>query len=179
MCNCPIGPALIGLAVVTGASGWLGRNLVRALVAQGRDRCGRWCQPADEAPLLEVISASRSARSSGDVRDPAALDRLFDGSPARHGVPRGGGDPPARPSREFFDVNVGGTELVVDQARARAARPAWCTCRRTRRSAPTPRPTDRFTEDSPFDPYMGYGESKLEAEQIVQRAPTSGATSTP
>src|SRR5262249_21641416 len=29
---------------------------------------------------------------------------------------------------------------------------------------------DRFDEDSPFNPYLGYGKSKLEAEQLVQRS---------
>jgi nucleoside-diphosphate-sugar epimerase len=29
---------------------------------------------------------------------------------------------------------------------------------------------DRFDEDSPFAPYMGYGRSKLEADQLVQRS---------
>jgi nucleoside-diphosphate-sugar epimerase len=37
-----------------------------------------------------------------------------------------------------------------------------------------PGPADVFTEDSPYDPYMGYGRSKQEAEQLVQLAHDRG-----
>ncbi len=39
-------------------------------------------------------------------------------------------------------------------------------------------PDDRFTEDSPYHPYMGYGRSKLEAEQLVQRSNDRGDVET-
>ena len=35
-------------------------------------------------------------------------------------------------------------------------------------------PDEVFTEDSPYDPYLGYGLSKYEAEQLVQRAHDRG-----
>ena len=152
-------------AVVTGASGWLGRNLVRALVAQGRT-VHALCARADEAPLLEVISPLIHT-TVGDVRDPASLDGLFAGTgeitvfhvaAVIH--------PPS--VREFFDVNVGGTELVLDAAR-RAQAVRFVHVSSNSPFGANARPTDRFTEDSPFNPYMGYGASKLEAEQIVTR----------
>jgi nucleoside-diphosphate-sugar epimerase len=153
-------------AVVTGASGWLGRNLVRALVAQGR-AVHALVPTKDEAPLLEVLSPDVTV-TVGDVRDPATLDDLF--AAARQATVFHVAaviHPPA--VRDFFDVNVGGTELVVDGARRSGA------ARLVHVSSNSPfganaSPTDRFTEDSPFHPYMGYGASKLEAEQIVQRA---------
>jgi nucleoside-diphosphate-sugar epimerase len=37
-----------------------------------------------------------------------------------------------------------------------------------------PTPQDRFTEASPFHPYMGYGKSKLEAEELVRRTSERG-----
>jgi nucleoside-diphosphate-sugar epimerase len=37
-----------------------------------------------------------------------------------------------------------------------------------------PSATDRFTEDSPYNPYLGYGQSKFEAEQLVQRSHERG-----
>ena len=37
---------------------------------------------------------------------------------------------------------------------------------------------DRFDEDSPFAPYMAYGRSKLEAEQLVQRSYDRGDLAT-
>ena len=35
-----------------------------------------------------------------------------------------------------------------------------------------------FTEDSPYDPYLGYGRSKYEAEQLVQQAHDRGDLAT-
>jgi nucleoside-diphosphate-sugar epimerase len=41
-----------------------------------------------------------------------------------------------------------------------------------------PTPRDRFTEDSPYNPYMAYGKSKLEAEQLVKGSHERGDLST-
>ncbi len=38
--------------------------------------------------------------------------------------------------------------------------------------------TDRFTEDSEFAPYLAYGRSKLEAEELVQRSHARGDLAT-
>jgi nucleoside-diphosphate-sugar epimerase len=158
------------LAVVTGASGWLGRNLVRALVAQGRAvraLCGR----EEEVPLLEVISPGISA-IAGDVRDPAQVAALFaDGGEATVFHVAAVIHPAT--VREFFDVNVGGTENVLDAAR-RAASKRFVHVSSNSPFGANARPTDRFTEDSPYHPYMGYGASKQEAEQLVFRGHERG-----
>jgi nucleoside-diphosphate-sugar epimerase len=75
--------------------------------------------------------------------------------------------------REFFDVNVGGTELVLDEAR-RAGVARFVHVSSNSPFGANARPTDRFTEDSPVHPYMGYGASKWEAEQIVSRSQERG-----
>jgi nucleoside-diphosphate-sugar epimerase len=157
-------------AVVTGASGWLGQNLVRALVAQGRT-VHALCARADEAPLLEVVSPLVHA-TFGDVRDPTALDGLFAGT-GRTTVFHAAAVIHPSTVREFFDVNVGGTELVLDAAR-RAGHERFVHVSSNSPFGANARPTDRFTEDSPFHPYMGYGASKLEAEQIVMRGHERG-----
>ena len=41
-----------------------------------------------------------------------------------------------------------------------------------------PTPDDVFTEDSPYDPYLGYGKSKYEAEQLVRKAHERGDIAT-
>ena len=70
-------------------------------------------------------------------------------------------------------MNVGGTELVLDAARrAQAARFVHVSSNSP--FGANAHPTDRFTEDSPFNPYMGYGASQLEAEQIVTRGHERG-----
>ena len=79
--------------------------------------------------------------------------------------------------REFFDVNVGGTQHVLDRAR-RAGAARFVHVSSNSPFGANARPTDRFDEDSPFDPYMGYGRSKAEAEQIVQRSSDRGDVET-
>jgi nucleoside-diphosphate-sugar epimerase len=157
--------------VVTGAAGWLGQNLVRALADRPRVRV--LVSRADEASPLEVISPSIEA-VVGDVRDPVTSDRLFDGI---------GGDAtvfhaaavihPARKVRELFDVNVGGTQLVLDRARRAGVRRFVHVSSNSPFGA-NPTPRDRFDESSPYHPYMGYGRSKQEAEGIVRRSHERG-----
>jgi nucleoside-diphosphate-sugar epimerase len=69
----------------------------------------------------------------------------------------------------MFDVNVGGTQLAIDRAR-RAGASRFVHVSSNSPFGANARPTDRFTESSPFNPYMGYGKSKLEAEQVVERS---------
>ncbi len=61
-------------AVVTGASGHLGANLVRALLARGRRVR---CLLRRDTRAVEGLAVERAA---GDVRDPASLERAFAGA---------------------------------------------------------------------------------------------------
>lgn len=161
--------------VVTGAAGWLGQNLVRALGDRGRVRAlvGR----PDEVALVEVAGSNIEA-VAGDVRDPATSDRLFDGIGADATVFHAAAViHPQRRVRELFDVNIGGTQLVLDRARrAGVARFVHVSSNSPFGANPTPR--DRFDESSPANPYLGYGRSKWEAEGIVQRANDRGDVAT-
>ncbi len=158
-------------AVVTGAGGWLGQNLVRAL-APGRTTVRCLIQDPAEGPLLELVAPSVET-VVGDVRDPAALDRLFDGVAAPTVFHTVGVIHPPGTTRPFFDVNVGGTQLVLDRAR-RAGVGRFVHTSSNSPFGANARPTDRFTEDSPTNPYLAYGRSKLEAEELVQRAHDRG-----
>jgi nucleoside-diphosphate-sugar epimerase len=157
--------------VVTGASGWLGQNLVRALAgSRARVRC--LVPSASDAALLGVIGPAVDP-VVGDVRDPSALDRLLQdaaGATVVHAAavihPRGG-------VRELHDVNAGGTQLVLDRVRRHAAG------RLVHISSNSPfgangGPDERFTEASPYNPYLGYGRSKADAEVLVRTAHDRG-----
>jgi nucleoside-diphosphate-sugar epimerase len=161
--------------VVTGAAGWLGQNLVRALApTRARVRC--LVHDKDEAALVEIIGPSVEV-VVGDVRDPAALDALFDGVGTATVFHTAAVIHPAGKTREFFDVNVGGTELTLDRARRAGA---WRFVHVSSNSpfGANPTPNDRFTEDSPYNPYLAYGQSKMEAEQIVRRRNERGDVAT-
>src|SRR3990170_4247997 len=88
-------------AVVTGAAGWLGQNLVRRL-AQQRERVRCLVMSEDEAALLGVISPAVET-VVGDVRDPATADRLFDGVGGAAVFHAAAVIHPAKATRELFD----------------------------------------------------------------------------
>jgi nucleoside-diphosphate-sugar epimerase len=121
----------------------------------------------DDAPLLENVAPSVEA-VVGDVRDPVAVDRLFETVSAATVFHAAGVIHPHRQVRELYDVNVGGTQLVLDRAR-RAGITRFVHVSSNSPFGANATPADRFTEDSPYNPYLGYGESKFEAEQLVQR----------
>jgi len=160
--------ALAPTAVVTGAGGWFGQNLVRALAQQlRRERIRCLVRDARDAALLEVVDA-RIEVVAGDVRDPVVIDALFEGVGTASVFHAAGVIHPERAVRELYDVNVGGTQLVLDRARRVGAK------RFVHVSSNSPfganaSEDERFDEDSPFNPYMAYGRSKLEAEQLVRR----------
>jgi nucleoside-diphosphate-sugar epimerase len=153
-------------AVVTGAAGWLGQNLVRAL-APGRSRVRCLVRAKDDAPLVEIVGPNVEV-VVGDVRDPTALDTLFDGVGAATVFHTAAVIHPPKATRDFFDVNVGGTELMLDRAR-RAGATRFVHVSSNSPFGANASATEVFNEDAPFHPYLAYGQSKMEAEQLVVR----------
>jgi nucleoside-diphosphate-sugar epimerase len=153
--------------VITGAAGWLGQNLVRE-VAPDRSVVRCLVQADEEATLLSLVSPSVQP-VVGDVRDPTALDRLFDGTAGATVVHAAAIIHPLQRVQELHDVNVGGTQLVLDRARrAGVGRVVHISSNSPFGANPTA--DHRFTEDSPFNPYLGYGRSKADAEGLVATA---------
>lgn len=158
--------------VITGAGGWLGRNLVEAVAAE-RTQVRLLVQSADEAAVLGL--AGRSVETVvGDVRHPDALDALFAGVEAGATVVHAAGViHPERAVRELFDVNVGGTSLVLDRAR-RVGIGRFVHVSSNSPFGVNPHPAHTFDEASPYDPYLAYGASKREAEELVLGAAQRG-----
>ncbi len=102
--------------LVTGASGFIGSAVVRALLADGH-RVRALCEPARDDDNLAGLDVERIV---GDVRDPVALDRATEGATTVFHLAAvyrfWAADPDV-----FYDVNVGGTMNVV-----RAAERAGC-----------------------------------------------------
>jgi nucleoside-diphosphate-sugar epimerase len=163
-------------AVVTGAAGWLGQNLVRSLAVQARRRIRCLVHERQHAALLAVIDP-RIEVVVGDVRDPTAIDALYDGIGRASVFHAAAVIHPARQVRELYDVNVGGTQLVLDRAR-RAGATRFVHISSNSPFGANRSSNDCFDEDSPFAPYMAYGRSKAEAEQLVQRSYDRGDLAT-
>jgi nucleoside-diphosphate-sugar epimerase len=165
------GASVSATMVVTGAAGWLGQNLVRS-VAPERERVRCLVQTPEEAALLSVVGPSVDP-VVGDVRDPDALDRLLAGHAGATVVHAAAVIHPTGGVRELYDVNVGGTQLLVDRVRRHRAGRLIHVSSNSPFGA-NPGPDHRFTEDSPLHPYLGYGRSKAEAEGLVLAAHDRG-----
>ena len=160
--------------IVTGAVGWLGTGLVTALTGDGE-----YARPGivrglvrPEEPTVQLPDAVDVVR--GDVTDPASLDALFAGlSGDVDLIHTAGVIHPAASMDEFDAVNHIGTRNVMDAARRHGVR------RVVHVSSNSPFGTngarnDRFGNDEPYHPYLGYGQSKMDGELAVLAAVEGG-----
>ncbi len=99
--------------LVTGASGFIGSAVTRALVEDGREVVALLEQTADMRNL-EGLSVERV---TGDLRDAATVRDAMDGCRAAFHVAALYRFWARRPS-DFYDINVAGTRHVLDAARA-------------------------------------------------------------
>jgi nucleoside-diphosphate-sugar epimerase len=159
--------------IVTGATGWLGRRVVRALteghaemgeIGRGGEQVRMLVAPDEEASDLTALGAKAVI---GDIRDPAAARALVAGVDGGTVIHLAGVIHPRTSVREFVEVNVQGTRHVVEAAGAAGAR------RIVVMSSNSPigvsrNPVEVFDEDSPYRPYMGYGRSKRAMEEWLR-----------
>ncbi len=163
------------VTIVTGGAGWLGRNLLSTLATEGRRLRCLVAQPQDRAVVDGVAPGAEQV--VGDVRDPVAVSRLFDGTEGATVLHVASVIHPAGRTRELFDVNVGGTAHVIEGARRHHVRRLVYVSSNSpfgfNRSA-----DDQFDEDSPYEPHLAYGQSKMEAERLVSGAHRRGDVDT-
>jgi nucleoside-diphosphate-sugar epimerase len=147
------------IAVVTGASGFIGRNLVGRLRDEGHEvRC--LLRP-DGGP-----APAGAAQVKVDLRDPAAVRSCaaLDGADAIFHV---GGATRARSASAFAAANVAPTRNLLDALATRRLRPRFVYVSSQAAAGPaTAREWPTVEEDTPR-PVEEYGRSKLEAERVV------------
>jgi dihydroflavonol-4-reductase len=156
------------MIAITGASGLVGGNLVRALLAQGR-------------PVRALVHHDRRALDgleletiSADLTDPASLDRAFEGAEVVYHL---ASSISIRMDNwnELERVNVTGTQNVVDAClRCAAGKLIYFSSIHAYRQKPFDLPLDEdrpLLTDGRIPPYE---RSKATAERIARQAPDRG-----
>ena len=134
---------------------------VRGFILLGSDRT-KLC---DVCPGIKI--------HEGDLRTGAGLDGFFEGGAGSNLIHTAGIIHPAKVG-DFYEVNRDGTRRVLEAATAKDLRRAVvvssnspCGC--------NPHPDHLFDEESPYNPYMNYGRSKMEMELLALDMHSRGA----
>jgi hopanoid-associated sugar epimerase len=151
---------------VTGGSGHVGANLVRALLARGV-AVKALVRPQSNNAALDGLDVERV---TGDLRDPESLQRAVAGCDRVYHVAAfvslRKGD-----QQQVFDVNVTGTKHVLDAAeRAGVARTVFCSSFGAVGHNPSGGASDESFTVNPFETHLDYELSKAMAELEVHRA---------
>jgi nucleoside-diphosphate-sugar epimerase len=156
--------------LVTGATGWLGRRVVRALI-EGQTEMGKAGGGGHKVRMLvapgedasDLISLGAEA-VTGDIRDPAAARALTVNAQGAVLLQLAGVIHPSDGVKDFMAVNFGGTRNIVEAAGAAGVRRVVAMSSNSPIGA-SRNPVEVFDEGSPYRPYMGYGRSKFAMEQ--------------
>lgn len=148
------------IAVVTGASGFIGRNLVARLSDEGHEvRCvtrpGGGAAPAGFASTPLDLLNPAAVRTSGAFADADVVFHLA-------GATR------ARSAAAFAAANVVPTRNLLDGLVAGGLRPRFVYVSSQAAAGPASSKDDELTEDDSPRPVEEYGRSKLEAERVVE-----------
>ncbi len=151
---------MAGSACVTGATGFLGRAIVRDLVATGRPV--RALTRSDAAAQSLIDLGAEPVR--GDLRDRRSLEAAFAGCETVYHV-AGVNAFCLRDPRPMFEVNVAGSRAVVVAAAAAGVKRLVYTSSAATMDAPSP-----GTEGRTRRFLSNYARSKHAAEEAVMQA---------
>ncbi len=162
------------VAIVTGANGWLGSQLVTLLVNGYSEHPELKESQFDEIRCLILPGSDRTKLNKfgekvkifeGDIRNKESIKSLFESVFAPTIFHTAGIIHPKQ-VKEFFEINLEGTKNITSLAIENKAKrmvivssnsPIGCN----------PSNDHLFDENSPYNPYMGYGKSKKQMEDFL------------
>lgn len=160
----------MGIAAVTGGTGFVGSHLVRLLVERG-ERVRVLARPSSRLDVLEGLPVDIVR---GDVRDPGSLTHLMDGVSVLYHAAADYRLWSLNPN-ELYESNVGGTEAVL--AAAKSAGVPRIVYTSTVGCLGIPRDGTPGDETTPvrLEEMVGhYKRSKFLAEQVALRSAQDG-----
>lgn len=172
--------------LVTGAPGWIGSRLVRALI-DGMPEVPSLAQPHEHRHVSVLVqpgtdssslpASERLVITRGDLRQPQDLKSFCRGAAGGVLFHCAGLVHPALWVRDFYTINVRGTRNLLDAAEAAGVRRAVVLSSNSP-IGNNPRHDHLFDEQSPDHPYMNYGRSKMQMEQDVREFQSRGKMET-
>ena len=160
----------VSTVLVTGGAGYIGSHTAVELLAAGLDVvCVDNFSNSDPLALqrVEQIGGRAVRLVEADIRDGAALDRLFDATPVdaviHFAALKAVGESVARPL-DYYDNNVGGTIALLRACERAAVRRFVFSSSATVYGVPARLP---LTEDMTLSAVSPYGASKIAIEQIL------------
>lgn len=164
---------------VTGASGWLGKAVINRLVngfpqhsvlkqSLQVDTITALVMPGEEAALAPWTQSHPEKISivSGDVRNPADVECFLAAADQGILIHLAGIIHPKLFVKDFTAINLDGTKNVLSAAISAGVQRAVVMSSNSPIGC-NPSAEHRFDETSPYNPYMGYGKSKMLLERYT------------
>lgn len=157
--------------LVTGATGFIGANLVRLLLRQGCD-VRVLVRPSS---LLNNLKNLEVEIAHGDLRDKASLKKACRGVSQLYHV-AAAYDFWLPNTKEFYDINVGGTQNILEAAlEEKVEKVVYTSTVGVLRYPDDPAfPSDETAVVSPEDLHNDYKRSKFEAEVVAMEFAKNG-----
>jgi UDP-glucose 4-epimerase len=163
--------AMKGTILVTGGAGYIGSHTCVALLDDGYDVVvidNLVNSNRKSLERVEQITGKQVAFYEDDVRDAAALERIFDRHPITGAIHfaalKAVGESVAKPI-EYYQNNIGSLLTLLDVMRERNVKQFVFSSSATVYGVPESSPID---ESFPLSATNPYGQSKLIAEQILR-----------